>query len=398
MATAHRLSTLLIVVGVSIAAVAAAGAPAARAGAPAGAPATAHAATGAPGTAAAAVRAQVDTVGFAVSRADMRALLAALAAREDSAVAARRAALGLAVGDAWIAAIIPHDDYVYAGPTAFHVLPGLRAGRWLLFGVCHACRRLGVRDRLLFDDAAFWRVGGEDVPVEADLRARLLARLGPEDAVVAADRHAAEHSLEALVPWLRAAVPDAAFVPVLVPGMSWERLLALADRLAVALAEECRGEGWLPGRDLGLLISADAVHYGCEGWGAGGGYHPFGCDAAGHAAGVAQDVTLAQATLAGPLTDDGLERFARLVWKPGDPQEPYLITWCGLYAIPCGLAVAARLQAAVGGEPLTGHLLRYGDSVTDGRLPLAGTRLGVTAPATLAHWVGYPALGYLPRR
>lgn len=398
MATALRLSTLLALAGVSLAAIAAVAAPPAFAATPAGAWTTARAAASAPGGAAAMVRAQVDTVGFATSREDMRALLAALAAREDSAVAARRAALGLAGDDAWVAAIVPHDDYVYAGPTAFHVLPGLRAKRWVLFGVCHACRRLGVRDRLLFDDAAAWRVGGEEAPVDAALRARLLARLGPDDAAVAADRHAAEHSLEALVPWLRAAVPDAAFVPILVPGMSWERLLALADRLATALAAECREEGWLPGRDLGLLISADAVHYGCEGWGTGGGYHPFGCDAAGHAAGVAQDVTLAQATLAGPLTDDGLVRFARLVWKPGDPQEPYLITWCGLYSIPCGLAVAARLQTALGGEPLVGHLLRYGDSVTDGRLPLAGTRLGVTAPASLAHWVGYPALGYLPRR
>jgi AmmeMemoRadiSam system protein B len=290
---------------------------------------------------------------------------------------------------------MPHDDYLYAGPTDLHLLPGLQAARWLVFGVCHACRRLGVRDRLIFDGFAAWRVAGRELPVDTVLRASLLDRLGGAWARVDDERHAAEHSIESLLPWLATAAPQARFVPILVPGLDWERLQALADTVAAVLADICREEGWSPGRDLGLLISADAVHYGCEGWGPRGGYHPFGCDAAGHAAGVAQDVTLAEATLAGPLTDDGLARFARLVWDPDHPEYPYRITWCGLYSIPCGLAVAGRLQAALALPPLTGHLLRYGDSVGDGRLDLPRTGLGVTAPNTLAHWVGYPALGYV---
>ncbi|MHB8078229.1 MAG: AmmeMemoRadiSam system protein B, partial [Candidatus Krumholzibacteriia bacterium] len=340
------------------------------------------------------VRAQVDTVGFAARPADLTALLAAVHAAEDSAVAARRAELALPADAGWAVAIMPHDDYLYAGRVYAHVTPGLRAPRWIVLGVCHACRRLGVRDRLLFDDFDAWRVAGSDVPVDAALRARLLAALGPDAAVVARDRQAAEHSVEALLPWLRDAVPDAVFVPILVPGMSWERLEALSARLADALADLCRERGWTPGRDIGLLISADAVHYGCRDWGPGGGHHPFGCDAAGHAAARARDLTLAEATLAGPLTAAGPAAFARLVWKPGDPADPYLITWCGLYSIPCGLETARRLQAALGLPPLAGHLLRYGDSVSDPPLAPAGVRLGVTAPADLEHWVGYAAVGW----
>ncbi len=316
------------------------------------------------------VRAQVDTVGFANYPADMAAVFDAATAAEGAAVAARRAELGIAPDQGWVAAVCPHDDYVYAGRVYLHVTAGLKAPRWVVFGVCHACRKLGVRDRLLFDSFSSWRVGGADVPVDTALRAKLLERLGPDDAIVADDRQAAEHSVEALLPWLRHAQPGAEFVSVLVPGMTWERMQEVSGRFAEALAAICREQGWLPGRDVGILVSSDSVHYGCAGWGdPGSGYHPFGCDASGHAAAVAQDQTLAQATLAGPLTDDGISRFVRLVWKAGNPQQdPYKITWCGVYSIPFGLATAERLQAALKLPPLTGSLLRYGDSVTDPRL------------------------------
>lgn len=345
------------------------------------------------------VRAQKDSVGYAISAPDMAALLAAARAREGEAVRQRRQELGLTPDDAWVAAIMPHDDYRYAGPVYLHLLPGLQAPRWLLIGVCHACRRIGVRDRLIFDGYDAWRVAGGTTPVDGDLRARLLADLGPDAAFVDDERHADEHSLEGLVPWLRAAAPEASIVPILVPGMEWPRLEELSARLAASLARVCREEGWVPGRDVGILISADAVHYGCEGWGEGGGHHPYGCDAEGHAAAVARDETLAEATLAGPLSSAGPAAFVRLVWdtqRPDYPANPYRITWCGLYSIPFGLLTAAALEADLDRPPLRGLLLRYGDSVGDEPLEVPGTALGFTAPANLRHWVGYPALGYLP--
>jgi AmmeMemoRadiSam system protein B len=344
------------------------------------------------------VRAQLDTIGFAATWRDMEAVLEASRQREEQAVTGRRRELGLAAEDGWIAAVMPHDDYLYAGPVDLHLLPGLKADRWLIVGVCHACRRLGLRDRLIFDGFAAWRVAGKEIPVDVGLRERLLARLDSTEAYVDNARHAAEHSVESLLPWIHAVAPRASFVPVLVPGMSWPRMQALAERLAVVLATICRQEEWSPGQDVGVLISADAVHYGCEGWGDKGGYFPFGCDEPGHAAAVTQDITLAEATLAGRVTDDGLARFASLVWDPARPEYPYRITWCGLYSIPFGLAVSHRLQTALDLPPLFGYLLRYGDSVSDGRLAVPNTRLGVTAPNTIQHWVGYPALGYIGAR
>jgi len=335
------------------------------------------------------VRTQVDTVGFAVRWTDMEAVVAASLAAEDLIAPAAVDAAPC------IAAILPHDDYLYAGRTAVHALPHLQARRWVVIGVCHACRRIGRRDKLLFDSYPAWRVAGREWPVDMDLRAALLERL-VDWAEIDDERHAAEHSVESLLPWLGSAVDAPQFVPILVAGMELDTLRAAADATASALADICRERGWQPGRDLGILISADAVHYGCEGWG-GGGYAPFGCDATGHAAARQQDVTLAEATLTGLLDEHAIASFVRLVWDPTHPEYPdypYRITWCGLYSIPFGLTLARRWQAALGGEPLTGSLLRYGDSVSDGRLDLPATSLGVTAPNTLAHWVGYPTLIY----
>ena len=143
------------------------------------------------------VRTQMDTVGFAASPADFATVLTASLAAE-GLPADRTAPPG-------VAAILPHDDYLYAGRTAVHALPWLQAPRWVVIGVCHACRRVGVRDKLLLDDSAVWNVAGRDFPVDTDLRADLAARLG-DRAEVSVERQAAEHSVEALLPWLDAAV------------------------------------------------------------------------------------------------------------------------------------------------------------------------------------------------
>jgi AmmeMemoRadiSam system protein B len=345
-------------------------------------------------------RSQVDTVGFATRWSDMEALLAACRREEGATLATPSDDGDGNKAGGWAVAVMPHDDYLYAGRVYVHLLPGLRAPRWLIFGVCHACRRQGIRDRLIFDDFENWRVAGESFPVDAELRAELLEMLPVTEATIDSGRHADEHSIEALLPWLRTAQPQATFVPILVTGMSWPRMQELADSLASAMTEICRRNQWLPGRDIGILVSADAVHYGCEDWGSRP-YDPFGCDEKGHAAAVARDRTLAEATLCGRLGDDGLFRFISMVWNPDLSQHaenPYRITWCGLYSIPLGLATAWRLQAALDQPALNGYLLRYGDSYSDGRLQLPETKLGVTAPNHVRHWVGYAALGWTAGR
>ena len=335
------------------------------------------------------VRAQVDTVGFAVSDEDFQEVLARSLAAEN---------LGLLVDPSpqpAVAVIMPHDDYLYAGRTAVHALPHLQAKRWIIFGVCHACRRIGVRDQLLLDEDDTWLVAGHHFQVDTRLREALARKLG-DRAVVSAKRHHTEHSIEALLPWLGAAVDDPLFVPILVPGMELDHLEDLAGELAKILADICRDNNWEPGLDLGLLISADAVHYGCEDWGSGG-YSQFGCLENGHLEGRAQDIRISRRHLSGPITSAKIAAFTDIIWDrdhPDYPTYPYNIPWCGLYSIPFGLSVAKGLQEELGKDQLNGQLLRYGDSLSDGRLQVEGTKLGVTAPNTLRHWVGYPTLIY----
>ena len=116
------------------------------------------------------VRMQLDTVGFALSWQDMESVVAASRDKENEAVVARRRELGLSPDMPWIAAVMPHDDYLYAGPVDLHLLPGLQAERWVIVGVCHACRRIGVRDRLIFDSYDSWVVAGVTFPVDSGLR------------------------------------------------------------------------------------------------------------------------------------------------------------------------------------------------------------------------------------
>ena len=173
----------------------------------------------------------------------------------------------------------------------------------------------------------------------------------------------------------------------------------MSGKLGDFLAAVCRENAWVPGKDLGLLISADAVHYGCEGWGSGG-YAPFGCDAEGHAQGRDQDIKLCQ-LLSGSLTEATPARFIENVWDrdhPDYPTYPYRITWCGLYSIPAGLATVLQWHTKLDLEAPIGAFLRYGDSLSDGRLELPEARLGVTAPNTLWHWVGYPTVVYTTKR
>lgn len=332
------------------------------------------------------VRAQRDTVGFATRQADMTAVIAAALEAEDLDEPPR-------FEQPFVGAILPHDDYLYTGRTVVHTLDGLQAKRWVILGVCHACRREGVRDRLIFEDADAWDIGGERVRVARMLRHLLRQELG-EFAYIDEDQHAREHSVEALVPWLRQARSDAAFVPVLVPGMSHDRMAEVAEAFGKALADICYEEQWTPGVDVGVLISADAVHYGCEGWGTRT-YAPFGCGETGHAAGVTQDMGICVDALSGPVTPESAWSFADAVWDETDPTYPYLITWCGVYSIPFGLLTLDAWMDAGGRAALSGELLRYGNSLGDGRLGADVGSLGVTAPNTLGHWVGYPALGYV---
>lgn len=328
------------------------------------------------------VRGQLDTVGFVVTREQA----------EDVLAAARRAEAASLVKepDGLLAAVCPHDDHLYAARVYVHVTEHISAPRVLLLGVFHKARLWDLHDRLVFDRFAAWHGPWGPVPVDG-LRKELLAALPPGDVVVDNAMHCREHSLEAIVPFLQAHRRDVSIVPVLVPYMNWDRMEALAGDLAGALAAIMRRHGWELGRDVAVVISSDAVHYGEDFE-----HAPFGVDGAAYRRAVARENELISGHIEGPLEAARLHGLLDRLVDPADV-ERYRIPWCGRFSVPFGLETVRRTAAALGMAAPEAHLLRYGTSLSEAELPVSeATRragLGYTAPSNFHHWVGYAAIG-----
>jgi len=332
-----------------------------------------------------ATRSLVDTVGFSHTAGQIQEVVRLSEEAESETLT------GSPMKGPWVAALCPHDDHVYAGRVYVHVMPGIQARTVLVVGVAHRARTWGIEDQLIFDAFDSWR--GPFGPIRVSpVRDEILEHLAPEDYVVSNEFHAEEHSIEGLLPFLQHYNREAEIVPVLVPYMEWGRLDELARRLADVLADIAAERHWVLGQDLAILISVDCVHYGDEGWG-GKDYAPFGSDGRGYDLAVARERDLIETHLAGSLHPAKLEAlFLRLV-DDEDVRE-YRITWCGRFSVPFGLDCQYHLSRALDLEAPRGVLLRYGTSVELGRLALDHLGIGVTAPVSLHHWVGYAAVGY----
>jgi AmmeMemoRadiSam system protein B len=337
------------------------------------------------------IRAQKDTIGYATRPDQVETLVRLVDSLEAPRYASNAAAFPSMKMGPMIGAICPHDDYLYAGRGYVHVMRGLKAPRVILFGVSHTARRRGIQGALIFDGHAAWRMAGRECPV-SPMREEILAALPPGFVLVNDTIHAEEHSLEGFVPILQHYLPNVEIVPILVTRMESGIRDAAADTLAGAIALIMEKHGWKLGMDVAILVSADCVHYGDEEWG-GRNYAPFGTGEEGYAAGVAQDRRVVESALVGPLTRGKIDVFKAMV-DSGEFQQPYKITWCGVYSIPFGLSVLERLAARAGRRTPEGFMLVYGTSVDPPKLPLEHSGLGITAIATLRHWVGYTAIGY----
>jgi AmmeMemoRadiSam system protein B len=328
------------------------------------------------------LRGQRDSIGFAY-RADQMARVWDLAASPPAPDS-----LGELPAPGVAAVICPHDDYIYAGRVYRRVLPLLTARTVVLIGVFHRYRRFGEHDRLVFDPYRAWRTPDGPVMVST-LREELLARLPREDYVQDAAMHDSEHSLEALAYWLKHIRPDVEIVPVIVPAAKFERLQSLADHLGAVLAGAMQRHGWRLGREVAIAISTDGVHYGPDFK-----HTPYGDGGIrAYERAVEMDRSLLRGPLSGPLTTARVRSLYATFVDPGHPDQ-YRLTWCGRFAVPLGLLLLERL--AQGGEAAApvGHPVAYATSVGWPGLPVQEIGLGATAPASLYHFVGYPAAAF----
>ena len=290
------------------------------------------------------------------------------------------------------AAVCPHDDYYYASRLYALIAPHVRAKTVILFGVFHKASVFNCRDQLVFDSFPAWR--GPYGPVKVSpLREELMARLPKGDFIVNNDMQSVEHSVEGIIPWLQATDRKVQIVSILVPYMDWKTLDRISQSVSDALSQIMKEKGWKLGRDVAIIASSDAVHYGDSGWG-GENFATFGTDIDGYAKAVDRDRALAEAQLTGPVERKKLKEFLYTLVDDQDVTQ-YKLSWCGRFSIPFGLDVASRVQKALSSKPLEGTLLDYGTSVAETSLDLDEILgLGATAPNNLHHWVGYVAIGY----
>lgn len=337
------------------------------------------------------VRKPVDETGYAVNPEQVQTVIAASEKIFSSSVKS-----GELPESPMIAAILPHDDHLYAGPIYYPVVSRVSAKRILLIGVAHRAEKWKIRDCLIFDEYDEWRGPFGSVRIAKDLRASLAERMPKENIIYSNDFHAQEHSLEAIIPFLNYVDRDIQIVPILIPCMDWERLDLLSGLLARELVTVVKKEQLIPGRDIQILISSDSVHYGDQGWG-GKNYAPFGCGVKGLEMAKQRDRELIDRYLLGPISPANLEALMYTLVKRSDVRE-YQVQWCGRFSIPFGLNFLFKVYREMGMPIPEGYLMGYGTSVELGQLQLEiDKRPGVTAPANLHHWVGYASIGYFSR-
>jgi AmmeMemoRadiSam system protein B len=324
-----------------------------------------------------------DDVGFCWNRGTMQSLVDYLQAREEESFEAE----GL------VAAVSPHDDYLYAGRVYFPLFKILRAKEVVIFGVTHGAVRQEIGDPhniLILDEFKQWR--GLDGPVAVSgLREFLKARLDKDVFTVNNKAHALEHSIEALVPWLHYFNPGVKITPIMVTGMPVEKMDEVATKLAGVIAAYMKDQGLAAGKDIFFLISSDGNHYGKDFQNS-----PFGEGEPAWSRARALDQRLIRDYLSGIMDTGKVVGLTKELWGPTylDYRNTY---WCGKYSIPFGLLAAQKIVALTMNRKISGLLFRYSDTYSEGALPLKKTGLGTTAPFSLRHWVSFCSIGYYLR-
>jgi AmmeMemoRadiSam system protein B len=333
------------------------------------------------------IRKMVDTIGFA--HLDWQ--VDSVVNRINRAFPDEMAAAKSVSANTWRVAICPHDDYTYASWQYPALLRNLKAKTVIIFGVAHKARQLNISDQLVFDNYPYWHGPYGKIKLSS-FREELMGRLPGSYYLVSDTLQKIEHSVESMLPFVQHFNKNVEIVSILVPAMNTERMWEISGSLASAISGVMKSHHLEWGRDVALLVTSDAVHYGDEEWG-GKNMAPFGADSAGYVKAIDKEHVILDSCLVGEVTMDKIRKFTELTVQPNDYKE-YRWTWCGRYSIPFGLMVAIGLQQETNGQPLAGKFIGYSTSIDHRSLPVDDLRMGKTAKANIRHWVGYASVGY----
>ncbi len=335
------------------------------------------------------VRDFVDTVGFAHKSWQVDSVLDRTYRMYGDLIDKRLDSLNIDSNLAWKVVISPHDDHAYVSYLYPMLFKNVKAKQLIIFGVAHKARKFGLRDSLVFGTFDYWKGAYGDIKV-SDLRDKIVQMLPKDDYVIHDSMMAIEHSIEAFLPFLQKFNGDIEIVPVLVPYMSFDRMNKIAKDLAHVIVKIMKENNLQWGKDIALIISTDAVHYGDQGWG-GQNLAYYGADSNGYKLAVEHEHEIIS-TLTGSLDTQKIHKFVNYTVQDTDYME-YKWTWCGRYSVPLGLLTAYYMSRELGID-LNGTLLGYANSIDHQVLPVKDLGMDTTAPANIHHWVGYAAIGY----
>lgn len=291
---------------------------------------------------------------------------------------------------AWKTVISPHDDYKYAGKLYHTSLEGVNANTVILIGVAHSARNYSLQDKIIFGNHTHWKSPYGKLKV-SDLNKAIQEKLAAKSFIVHDSMQELEHSLEAIVPFLHKKNKDLEIIPILVPYINYKTIDAISADLSNVVSEILKANNLHFGKDVAIVISNDAVHYGTENWSRD--LAPYGVDDVGTQKAVAHDKRLINEYLTGSLSMDKVKNFTSETVQENDYKE-YKWVWCGRYSVPFGLAFANKLNLLQNKVPLNGAFLGYQSSIDHPLIKVEDLHMGTTAIATQKHWVAYASIKY----
>jgi AmmeMemoRadiSam system protein B len=333
------------------------------------------------------VRQMVDTVGFAHEAWQVDSIVN----RINRTYSRQLATIKVDPTTAWRVAICPHDDYTYASWHYPALLRNLKAKTVIVFGVAHKARHLNVADQIVFDSFTHWHGAYGNIKVSS-IREEIMQGLPKGSFQVNDSLQKVEHSVESMLPFIQHYNKDVEIISILVPFMTFDKMNEISKNLASAIVASMTKHNLQWGKDIALLITTDAVHYGDEDWG-GKNMAPFGVDSAGYKKAVNHEHGIIDSCLVGDPNLEKVKHFISLTVQPNNYRE-YKWTWCGRYSIPFGLITAINLQQSTCSQSLEGKFIDYSTSIDHLPLKVEDLRMGKTAKATIRHWVWYASVGY----
>lgn len=292
-----------------------------------------------------------------------------------------------------VAAISPHDDYLYAGKVYYPLYKLIEAKEVVIFGVTHGTVRKELNDPkniLILDEFDKWHGPYGDVEI-SPLREIITQKINKQDYIVNNTAQSIEHSIEGTIPFLQHYNRNIKITPVMVTGMPFEKMETISNELAEIISGYIKDKNLVLGKDIFFLISNDANHYGED-----FDNQPYGMDEDAQKTATDNDKRIAAENFNGTVTKDKIKNLSGELWPEAGMTQSAAADcplWCGRYPIVFGLLTINKIVTGTGGK-LTGKLFHYSDTWTEGVLPIKGTNMGITAPYSLRHWVGFLSAGF----